>query len=1033
MRQWPTMSSAASHTTRPLRCVAVALQLDADRAVSAEALVGSVAGLLEREVPADPEVDTLVVLPEHTGLLAMLVGERGAAARARWREGGSTAEILFALAGSYGEVLGELAQRYPEVRSAGQLIHLACTDTLVRTLVEGFGELAAQRGMWLSVSAALPRWRMVAVNGATTDAARSGHSSPGVGGPSPGGPGAGGPAAGEWVAGGPAAGEWVAGGPAAGEQVAGGPPADQHLAGSLAGPEGAGRPHVAVPAGPGVRNRQLLFAPTGELVVVHDKISLVPMEANAEEGLGLEPAALAELCVADVSIGRVATVISKDAWMPDVNERLDQLGAQILLQPEAFDQWGAADRDAATGRVDLWPPDKLQRGGWWMVQRHPSFRVNITPVLLGTLGELSFDGQPLVAVPSPDGEPGLSLLGQPPDTGWAAVGRWWRERDGDGWPAGPVGSVQPGAAGSALFGPSGESGLSGRVGPSARSGREQQARVRAGASQRVEQPLPTRHADGVAVARVSIPTHPGGVDADRHANGGEHVPRHPGANASIEVAPEPGTVQLVPDLVRARTPASDTAAVPRSSTSAAVPGSSASAAVPDPLVWPGAGRVAGREPEPAGALQPVWLAWVACDSRGRQQLRLAIGDGRSWEPSQPLSPSPDAGGDPVALRRWRPRLAVDDSGPLCCHLGFPVGSWDVLAVRPGADLTLPVRVDDADTDQGVLRERLHDAPAIVADGDGLIAVWSDLRWPWVLPQVRFARSADGGATWTPSRRVDGQPLAGEEDHLAGRSVREARGQATPSIALCDGEVVVAWQERDTAGVPTIWLAWPERDRALPSVRRLPGTGPGPGAGTGTGTGTGTGAVAGAIGDARPDGVVGEVGDAVAGRVPDGVVGEVQGSGSGSRVALPARPVLAAAGTTLWAVWEVWHPQGGAALWATVSRDAGHRWSAPLLMDPSRPVGAHQQRACVVALQPDRAVVVFDDDRAGGAAVVIVTLEVAASGHLTSSASLRIDDAPSGAHARAPVAVRMPDDVLVVWQDTRSGTEHLRSATVRVEQ
>ena len=991
------MSSAASHTTRPLRCVAVALQLDADRAVSAEALVGSVAGLLDREVPADPEVDTLVVLPEHTGLLAMLVGERGAAARARWRGGGSTAEILFALAGSYGEVLGELAQRYPEVRSAGQLIHLACTDTLVRTLVEGFGELAAQRGVWLSVSAALPRWRMVAVHGATTDAARPGDSSPGVGGPSPGGPSTGGPGA-------------------------GGPPADQHLAGSLAGPEGAGRPRVAVPAGPGVRNRQLLFAPTGELVVVHDKVSLVPMEANAEEGLGLEPATLAELCVADLSIGRVATVISKDAWMPDVNERLDQLGAQILLQPEAFDRWGVADRDAATGRVDLWPPDKFQRGGWWMVQRHPSFRVNITPVLLGTLGELSFDGQPLVAVPSPGGEPGLSLLGQPPDTGWAAVGCWWRERDGDGWHAGPVGSVQPGAAGSALSGPSGPSGESGpsgpvgpfelseRVGPSARSGREQQARVRAGASQRVEQPPPIKDGDGVAVARVSIPTHPGGVDADRHAGAGEHVPRHPGANASIEVAPEPGTVQLVPDLVRARTPASDTAAVP---------GSSASAAVPGRLGWTRVERVAGREPEPAGALQPVWLAWVACDSRGRQQLRLAIGDGRSWEPSQPLSPSPAAGGDPVALRRWRPRLAVDGSGPLCCHLGFPVGSWDVLAVRPGADLTLPVRVDDADTDQGVLRERLHDAPAIVADGDGLIAVWSDLRWPWVLPQVRFARSADGGATWTPSRRVDGQPLAGEEDHLAGRSVRETRGQATPSIALCDGEVVVAWQERDTAGVPTIWLAWPERDGALPSVRRLPGTG--------------AGAVAGAIGDAHPDGVVGEVGDAAAGRVPDGVVGEVQGSGSGSRVALPARPVLAAAGTTLWAVWEVWHPQGGAALWATVSRDAGHRWSAPLLMDPSRPVGAHQQRACVVPLQPDRAVVVFDDDRAGGAAVVIVTLEVAASGHLTSSASLRIDDAPSGAHARVPVAVRMPDDVLVVWQDTRSGTEHLRSATVRVEQ
>ena len=963
----PTMPSAASGATRPLRCVAVALHLDVDRATSSAGLVGSVASLLDREVPSDPEVDpevdtdvdpdvdTLVALPEHTGLLAMLVGERGATARARWREGGSTVEILFALAASYGEVLGELTQRYPEVRSAGQLIHLACTDTVVRTLVEGFGELAAERGVWLSVSAALPRWTMVPVHDETTV-----PEQPGVG-----------------------------------EEGTDGRGADRHLAGLFAGPEGGERSHVAIPTGPGVRNRQLLLAPTGELVAVHDKVSLVPVEADAEAGLGLEPATLAELRVADLPIGRVATVISKDAWMPDVNERLDQLGAQILLQPEAFDRWGAADRDPTTGRVDLWPPDKFQRGGWWMVQRHPSFQVNITPVLLGALGELAFDGQPLVAVSSPDGAPGLGLLGQPPDTGWAAVGRWWRERDDDGWHAGsvgstssgPVGAVRGGEVGSARPKVSGSAqpGVGGSARPGA-VGRDQQARVRAGASQRTDQPLPTEDVDGVAVARVGIPSRrgDGDVDVDQATSGGEHVPQHPGVHASIEVAPEPGTVQLVPDLVR------DTAA------------GSASGVVRDPLSWPDVGRVLGREPGPAMAPQPVWLAWVACDSSGRQQLRLAAGDGRSWEPSQAVSPGPDAGRDPVALRRWRPRLAVDDGGPICCHLGFPAGSWDVLAVRPGSDPTAPVRVDDADTDQGVLRERLHDAPAVVADGDGLVAVWSDLRWPWVLPQVRFARSTDGGATWSASRRVDGQPLVGEEDHLAGRSVREARGQATPSPALCDGELVVAWQERDAAGVPTIWLAWPERDPVQPSVRMLPATG------------------------------AGDVPGAVAGAAPNMAAGEVPRSGSGSRSALPARPVLAAAGTTLWAVWEAWHPQGGAALWAVVSRDAGHRWSAPLRMDPSRPVGAHQQRACVVPLGADRVLVVFDDDRAGSSSVVIVTLEVVASGQLTSSAPLRVDDAPSGAHARAPVAVRMADEVLVVWQDTRCGTESLRSATFRLE-
>ncbi|TVR27348.1 MAG: hypothetical protein EA387_01220, partial [Nitriliruptor sp.] len=490
-----------------LRCAAVGLHLDPDRATSASGLVDSVASLLDRELPAEPAVDTLVVLPEHTGLLAMLVGERGAEARARWRDGGSTLEILFALAGSYGEVLGHLSQRFPEVRSAGQLLHLACTDTVVRTLVEGFGRLAAERGVWLSVSAALPRWELV-------------------------------------------------------------PREDGDVDG-----EGAGRTHVAVPTGPGVRNRQLLLSPTGELAVIHDKVALVPLEADGEAGLGLEPASLAEVSVADLPIGRVATVISKDAWMPDVNERLDQLGAEILLQPEAFDRWGEPDRDPATGRVDLWPPDKFQRGGWWMVQRHPSFRVNLAPMLLGELGELSFDGQPLLAVPSPGGVAGLGLLGQPPDAGWAAVGQWWR------------------AAGAAAV-------------PAPGGGREPQAQDRVRAVE-VAGREAVAGCDVVAVARVMLPARrrPGAdlAAAGAHASGVSVPP--PGAvGDSIEVAAAPGDggdrtsapgagcVELVPDLV-------------------------------------------------AGADQ-AWLAWVACDATGRQQLRLTAGDGRSWGRAQELSPGP---------------------------------------------------------------------------------------------------------------------------------------------------------------------------------------------------------------------------------------------------------------------------------------------------------------------------------------------------------------------------------------------------------
>ncbi|MFU8841868.1 MAG: nitrilase-related carbon-nitrogen hydrolase, partial [Nitriliruptoraceae bacterium] len=660
----PGVQPSRVRSPRVLRCVAVGLHLDPDRAATPARLLEGIEELLRQELDHGGEgvgeadggpggasaAATLVALPEHTGLLAMLVGERGAEARARWRDGGTTLDILLALAGSYGEELGQLAARYPEVRSAGQLLHLVTCDTVVHTLVEGLGQVAARLGVWISVGAGLPRW------------------------------------------------SWQ--------------PA----------PDGPGRRRVAVPTGPQVRNRQLLLAPTGELAAVHDKVTLVPLEADAEAGLGLEPASLAGVEVADLAIGRLGTVISKDAWMPDVNERLAQLGAQVLLQPEAFDRWGAPDHDEATGQRDLWPPDKFQRGGWWMLQRHPGFRVNLAPMLLGDLGELAFDGQAVVAVSSPAGEPGLGLLGQPADDGWAAVGPWWRD------PA-----ISGAVAGSSVAG-----------------SRAEAARVRTAASERAAAPA-DRGGDHLAIAAVALPWGPVAGDTS--------VPRLAGLGASTEVAASDGPVpddglQLVPDV-----------AVDR---------------------------------------DRVWVAWIACDTAGRQQVRCTVSpdSGRTWDASRALSPGPEDvaatadgtaapdGPRPQAMvpaRRWAPRLAVVDGTPVCVHLGSPVGSWDVLAVRADrAESAAPVRVDDADPEAGVLRERLHDSPVVLAHDGALVAVWSDLRWPWVLPQVRVARSADAGMTWSPSSRADGGPLEGEPDPLAGRSPAETRGQATPAAVVVDG-------------------------------------------------------------------------------------------------------------------------------------------------------------------------------------------------------------------------------------------------------
>jgi predicted amidohydrolase len=800
---------------RAVRVVAVGLRFDPARVVDRATFVRSLETTLDRIEPADGDTPMLVAFPEHTGLLVMLTGARGAAARDVLASGGDSLAALTALAVAYGDQLGHYAGVFPEADSPGQLLHLALTDTVVDLLLGSFAMLARTRGLWVTVGAALADW----------------------------------------------------------ERTTG------ELAATLGDPD-ADRRHAFVATAPVVRNRNLVFGPDGELATIQDKAYLVPIERDRGSGLGLDAVAVDGIRVADLPVGRLGSVISKDAWMVDVNDRLDQLGAQLLVQPEAFDRWSEADRGpgADGGEVlDLWPPDKFQRGGWWMVQRHPSLRGNVTPVLLGALGELRFDGQPLVAVPAPGGDPVLGLLGQPRDVGWAAVGAWWRD---------------PGPS-SALA--------------------EPDARARFAAAPATPD-AGTEPRDVLAVAHLSLPWQPVWSPSPS---------RPPELRASVEVVPD-GTL-LVPDL-----------------------------AVDD------------------GG--PV-LAAIAADGQGRQEVVVTRWTTAGWLPAEPIAP-PVEGSVSVFDRRWRPRLVAAEGGLACLYLGFPAESWDLFAsTHADGAWSSPVRVDDAHRDRGVLRERGHDAAVVVRHGGELIAVWSDLRWPWVLPQVRSARSRDGGRRWSSSGRVDGRPQEGQPDPLAGRHPAESRGQTAPALASTAEGPVVAWQERAPGGGPTTWVA------VAPVVDV---------AGGGTG------------GWSAPR--------------------RLDGDDGPSRW----RPTLAAAGHTCWLVDEVAvderGDEGGSRLEVRVSTDAGRSWGTPRPVDPTRPVGVRQRRAAVVAIEPSTAVVVFEDDRAGSGRVHAVVL--GADGPVAEVC--RIDDAPEGADARSPTVVRCGPALLVAWQDTRAPDERIRS-------
>ena len=119
--------------------------------------------------------------------------------------------------------------------------------------------------------------------------------------------------------------------------------------------------------------------------------------------------------------GRLAIVISKDAWMVDVNDRFATKGANVILQPEAFSEWAFV--------ASPWAPDIFKEGGFANLQKLPEFRYNVDASLTGNFFDATFDGQSAIigrkrkASPGPLG-PDNAWIGQNPDTGFIRVGPW---------------------------------------------------------------------------------------------------------------------------------------------------------------------------------------------------------------------------------------------------------------------------------------------------------------------------------------------------------------------------------------------------------------------------------------------------------------------------------------------------------------------------------------------------------------------------------------------------------------------------------
>lgn len=150
------------------------------------------------------------------------------------------------------------------------------------------------------------------------------------------------------------------------------------------GARGAGS--VYVPTGPEMYNAALIFGPDGALL---ERVNKVYLTSSEREMLDLTPGNLSDVRAIPTAAGRLGVAISLDAFTPDYLRRLDALGVEIVLQPDANDQpW------AAPSKTWEWQPAEWLNSVLGSIQPlYPHLRYNICAMQTGNLFDITFDGQ----------------------------------------------------------------------------------------------------------------------------------------------------------------------------------------------------------------------------------------------------------------------------------------------------------------------------------------------------------------------------------------------------------------------------------------------------------------------------------------------------------------------------------------------------------------------------------------------------------------------------------------------------------------
>jgi hypothetical protein len=266
----------------------------------------------------------LVVWPEDVGLFGSLTGDRASTARA----GGSLEGAIVSLVSTYAPQNAYYGQKFPSLASRPlpvRLTFVSLTDTFARTAVETFSEMAARYHLYLEVGVNMAQsWQVVC-----NDIEAFNRAVP----------------------------PRLPGGVLCQEQ------SPQKVL-ALRDPNETTRDYAYEATSPKVSNMALVFDPGGRLISKQVKTYLTETEMPGQ--LDLVPGEVTGgLSALKTPVGTLGFVTSKDAWMPDVQAKLDEQHVDLLVQPEFFvNDVVRSDR--------MWAPDTLKASGYNDVLRLPS-------------------------------------------------------------------------------------------------------------------------------------------------------------------------------------------------------------------------------------------------------------------------------------------------------------------------------------------------------------------------------------------------------------------------------------------------------------------------------------------------------------------------------------------------------------------------------------------------------------------------------------------------------------------------------------